>query len=143
MTIDKDVAMTAWEAAFGDVEMATDCYGVWMKRSDYGDHETKRKAAGGKSYYYGWDLDHIRPRSDFENETDADFYNNLEPVHFINNSEKADKYPAYVVRGQEYTVVKCEICASNGVPGYGIKLKSSGGRVDWKARKGICFKNGK
>lgn len=38
----------------------------------------KRPGGDGKSYSYGWEIDHIRPKSDFKNESDAHIYNNYE-----------------------------------------------------------------
>lgn len=124
--------MEIWKAAFGDATQAVDCYGAYIQKDDYGDHEKTRIGSDGKSHTYGWDLDHIRPKSDFKDGNDADFYNNLEPTHFQNNQEKADKYPAFTIGREEYTVVVDQGCTNSGLPGYGIKKKSTGERVDWK-----------
>ena len=134
MTINREVAMKLWRDIFGDKLWAQDCFGTWMYRDDYGNHEktrNNRPGGNGKTYYYGWDVDHIMPRSNFKNESDADFFNNLEPLHFLNNQKKADK-TSFEINGLNYSVVECEICRKNGLKGYGIKNISSNIRVDWK-----------
>lgn len=143
MLIDKKLALRMWDDIFGaNKEMVIDCYGAYIKRSDYGDHETKRIAPDGKSYFYGWDIDHIRPRSDFPHPEDADFLNNLEPVHFLNNQEKSDNYPAFTIGGKQYKVVSCAVCQSLGEKGYGV-VNNQGQRVDWKGVSNQCYVNKK
>ena len=140
MKIDSKLAFKMWDDIFGpDKEIAVDCYGSYIKRSDYGDHETRRQAPDGKYYNYGWDLDHIRPISNFENENEADFLNNLEPVHWLNNQEKADKLSHIIIDGIEYHVVDCDICGENDEKGYGIK-NQDGQRVDWKGISGRYYR---
>lgn len=134
--VNRDTAMAIWKAAFGDEEWAKDCFGTWMCRDDYGEHEKTRldPDGSGKRYYFGWDIDHIRPISSFDSASDADFLNNYEPEHWQNNAEKSDSYPPFKIGSREYTVVKCEICGNNGVKGYGILDKAKNARVDWKAK---------
>lgn len=141
MTITKDVAMRLWKDVFGNKVWARDCYGLWMYRDDYGDRETRRirPDGNGKLYHYGWNIDHIRPKSNFKNESDSDFYNNFEPVHYLNNEEKGYDYPSFEIEGKKYQVVKCDICGRNGVPGYGIKSIETGQRIDWKAIQGKYY----
>ena len=40
-----------------------DSAGAWIKRDSYGDTDSE----------YGWEIDHIKPRSAFKNEVNADF----------------------------------------------------------------------
>ncbi len=67
MNITKKEALTLWDYAFGHkTNQAQDCFGSWMVRSDYGDYKTKRRANDGNYYNYGWDVDHIRPKTDYK-----------------------------------------------------------------------------
>lgn len=131
MVIDRDTAMKLWRFIYGEQLFALDCFGTYICREDYGDHEKKRirPNGDGRPHVYGWDIDHIRPKSSFKDENDANFMNNLEPLHFSNNQEKSDDYPSFVVSKEKYRVV----VDYNG--GYGI-VNSAGQRIDWK-------KNGK
>lgn len=127
MNIDRDVAMKLWRDAYGTALWARDCFGTYIYRDDYGDYETTRIRPGGtgRRYHYGWDVDHIRPKSNFANELDADFWNNLQPLHHSNNQEKSDCYPYFKINGCQYQVVR------DNHGGYGI-VDSSGHRIDWK-----------
>ena len=129
----KSDAMKIWEDVFGGALWAQDCFGTWMYKHDYGDTEKYRKRPGGsgKAYNYGWEIDHIMPRSSFDKEDNADNYNNYEPMHYVNNREKADK-KEFVIRNHHYKIVSCDICKSNGKKGYGILDKDLNERVDWK-----------
>ena len=138
----REDALELWDAIFGNEQWAVDCFGTWMYREDYGDTETKRLRPNGtgKRFSYGWEVDHIRPKSDFKNESEADFANNYEPVHWNNNREKADNYPQFAIKDKNYKVVRCEICSSNNLVGYGI-ADEDGNRIDWKFRQKEYFKN--
>ena len=59
-------------------EFRQDYAGAWIRREDY-----------GKSSNYGWDIDHIRPKS----KGGTDGIENLIPVQHQNNCRKADDYP--------------------------------------------------
>ena len=127
MTINKELALKLWRDVFGDKRFAQDCFGTWMCRDAYSnecvaipDHN-----GSGKKYDYSWNVDHIRPKASFVKESDADFYNNFEPMHRQNNLQKSDNCPHFVVNGKKYTIVK------NEKGGYGI-VDSFGRRVDWK-----------
>ena len=87
----------------------------------------------GKQYDYSWNVDHLRPKSDFKNEDDSYFFGNYEPMHRLNNEEKKDAYPHFTIEGKSYTVVR------DGYGGYGIQ-NSEGKRIDRKAQKGIYYK---
>ena len=142
MTIDKDLAMKLWSDIFGkDTLWAQDCFGTWMYRDDYGDHEktrNNRPGGNGKYYTYGWDVDHIKPKSKFKNENDANFYNNLEPLQFINNQTKSDLLE-FEINKRKYKVVVCDICKLHGKNGYGILDIASNKRVDWKYTKNLYY----
>lgn len=135
MPVDKNVAMKVWKDIFGDKEWASDCFGNVMCIFGYGNDKYLTKGPGAdKTYDYSWNVDHIRPKSNFENESDADFYNNYEPVHRLNNSEKSDDFPHFEVNGNKYMVVRCDIPSKENRGGYGI-VDSNGNRVDWKGKQ--------
>ncbi len=127
MTINKDLAMKLWNDIYGDKRFVQDCFGTWMCRDAYSNEVVSMKDhLGGPNYYdYSWNVDHIRPKSSFVNEQEADSYNNFELIHRQNNLQKSDDYPHFQVNHKQYRVVK----NLNG--GYGI-VDSNGIRVDWK-----------
>lgn len=128
----RDEAIKIWEDVFEDEKWVQDCYGTWMYKEDYGDYETYRKRPNqSKKYKYGWEIDHIRPKSDFNSEQDSDFPNNYEPIHFVNNREKSDN-KEFEIHGRNYKVVPCDICKKHNLEGYGIRDEKTGQRVDWK-----------
>ena len=55
--------------------------GAWIRFSDYGNTDS----------VFGWEIDHIRPVS----KGGSDILDNLQPLHWLNNREKADNYPFY------------------------------------------------
>lgn len=75
----KQMALKLWDDIFDKALWAQDCYGTWVYRNDYGDHETTRKRPGGseKKYNYGWEVDHIKPKSSFKDESDADLFTTI------------------------------------------------------------------
>lgn len=127
MTIDKQLALKLWHDIYGDNRFVRDCFGTWMCRDAYSNEVVSMKDhLGGSKYYdYSWNVDHIRPKSSFINEHDADNLNNFELIHRQNNLQKSDDYPDFTVNNKKYRVVK------NVYGGYGI-IDSSGARVDWK-----------
>ena len=129
--MEKEDALKFWDSLFGNKKWAIDCYGTWICREDYGDTTTLRTGSDGKRYNYGWEIDHIRPKSSYKNENDADFYNNYEPVHWENNREKSNNYPEFYIDSKKYKVVRCSLCNEAGYKGYGI-VDANGRRVDWK-----------
>jgi 5-methylcytosine-specific restriction endonuclease McrA len=54
-----------------------DCFGTWMKRSDYGDCSSP----------FGWEIDHIRPSFLLG----PDDLNNMQPLNWRNNRSKGDR----------------------------------------------------
>ena len=142
--MEKEIALDLWDKIYGEnCKWHVDCFGTWMYRDDYGDTDKKRSRpnGAGKMFNYGWEIDHIRPKSDYDNESNANFNNNYEPMHWQNNREKADCYPQFSIDDIPYSVVKCEICGQNGVRGYGIVCMSDNTRVDWKAKMNKYFVN--
>ena len=126
MTVDSKVAMKLWKDVFGDKQFAQDCFGVWICRNAYSNEKVIMKRPGAdKSYDYSWNVDHIRPKASYQNEKDADDWNNFEPMHRENNLEKSNDYTSFTVGKERYQVVK------NGSHGYGI-INSKGQRIDWK-----------
>ncbi len=126
MNIDHELAMIFWNDIFGNVKFAQDCFGTWMCKEAYSNEAVLMKDhSGGDKYYdYSWNIDHIRPKSSFHDENNADSFNNLEPMHRQNNLEKSDNYPNFKINNKYYKVVKSEF-------GYGI-VNSNGKRIDWK-----------
>lgn len=59
-----------------------DFSGAWIARKAYGDRES----------IFGWEIDHIYPRS--KGGTDEEV--NLRPINWRNNISKGDSYPEYV-----------------------------------------------
>ena len=132
--MDRENALKMWDGIFGNKKWATDCFGTWMYRDDYGDTETtrtNRPGGTGKAYSYGWEIDHIRPKSDFPKDSNPDLMNNYEPMHWGNNRAKGDQYPNFEINEMKYQVVRCDICSKYGFKGYGI-INSDGVRIDWK-----------
>lgn len=128
MTLEEK-AKKLWKDVFGNVEWAQDCFGTWMHRDAHSNEEvTKTRPGNTKSYDYSWNIDHIRPKSDFKNESEADFFNNYEPMHRSNNQKKSDSYPDFEIDGKKYKVVKDNDC-------YGI-ADANGNRIDWKYKQG-------
>ena len=127
MTVDKELAMKLWNDIYGNRRFVKDCFGTWMCRDAYSNEAVSMKDhEGGPKYYdYSWNVDHIRPKSSFANEKDADFLNNFEPMHRQNNLQKSDNYPHFEVNNKKYNIVR------NANGGYGI-ANSNGNRVDWK-----------
>lgn len=143
--MERERALEIWDAIYGkNNKWQVDCFGAWMYRDDYGDTEKKRVRPGGdgKQYKYGWEIDHIRPKSDFESESNSNFLNNYEPMHFDNNRNKSDAFPHFKINNRTYRIVKCDICSSNGYRGYGI-INESNERIDWKGKQGRYFRSNK
>lgn len=127
MNIDKQKAMKLWKDVFGDVRFAQDCFGTWMCRDAYSNEAVSMRDhfGSGRNYDYSWNVDHIRPKASYQNENDADDWNNFEPMHRQNNLEKSDGYTTFTIDNKRYQIVK------NGNYGYGI-INSAGQRIDWK-----------
>ncbi len=142
--MEKEKALEIWDILFGkDTLWVQDCFGTWMYREDYGDTEKKRVRPGNtKEYKYGWEIDHIRPKSDFGENADSDLLNNYEIMQWSNNRTKGNDYPQFEINDVKYKVVKCDICGNKGLKGYGI-VNSEGKRIDWKGRNNKYFTRNK
>lgn len=140
MKVSSDLAYKLWKDVFGTNLWVQDCFGTWIFRDDYGDTSTLRirPSGNGNRYNYGWDVDHIFPLS----KNGKDVMNNYEPMHHINNKEKADNLN-FRIHDIPYQVVRCDICGSNGLYGKGIINQHTGERVDWKGVQGKYYSNGK
>lgn len=70
-------------------KMRKDACGAWMKRDKYGDRNSS----------FGWEVDHIYPKSKLEDaHVPDDLINNmtnLRPLHWKNNDSKDADYPHY------------------------------------------------
>lgn len=139
--MEKEKALLIWEAIYGkEVLWITDCFGTWMYKEDYGDIDKKRirPKGDGKLHTYGWEIDHIRPKDSYQNEKEANFLNNYEPMHWKNNRDKTNSFPHFVINNNKYRIVKCNICSGHGFKGYGI-INENGERVDWKGIRNEYF----
>lgn len=142
--MEKSTAFGIWEDVFGEKKWAQDCFGTWMYKSDYGDREKRRNnrpGGTGRYYQYGWEIDHIKPKSAFSNEADADFENNYEPMQWKNNMKKSDNYPLFTINNEEYEIIECSICKANGTNGYGIIKTSNNKRIDWKYMENAYYED--
>lgn len=133
MSVDIKTAEKLWKDVFGSKVWARDCFGTLMHRDAYSNVEVNMRWEDGKIYDMSWNVDHIRPVSDFLYESDADFWNNYEPMHRQNNQEKAAKYPQFTIHRKNYLIVNSSVCKQHGVKGYGIRDESTGKEIDWKA----------
>lgn len=56
---------------------------------------------GNKNADFGWEIDHIYPKSKLEKQNltddEIDSYINLQPLHCVNNERKSDDYPTFHV----------------------------------------------
>jgi hypothetical protein len=122
MSINDNTTQTVWIAVFGNQTWATDCFGTWFHKDDYGDYNRKRNRPGGDGQLYNhvWDTDYIRTISDYNQESDADFYNNYELMNRHNNSLKSDNYPHFTINRRQFKVVIYYICTSHNTKGYWI-----------------------
>ncbi len=134
--LDKNTAEKLWKDVFGNVEWATDCFGTTMHRDAWSNEPVMLlKPGNNRKYDYSWNIDHIRPKSDFPKESDADFFNNFEPMHRLNNGAKSDNYPHFEIDGKKYKVFKQE-----QYYGYGIISVAENKKVDWKSVQNRHYK---
>jgi hypothetical protein len=130
MTINKEIALKLWDHRYGsDTVFAEDCYGTYMCREDYGiEPGTKtrvRPGGSGKEYFYGWNIDHIKPAD----KGGTDDPQNLELVHYNHNGPDKSDDTKYTIDGKEYKIVVDPFYEN----GYGIYSVQDGMRIDWKA----------
>ena len=105
MEINRETAMKLWEKSYGKATEANDFAGRKMNKAAYDQRGSK----------YGWNLDHILPKSRGGKDTES----NLICCHILTNDEKADKFPCFTANGKQFEIVKVE-------NHYEIKEKKSG-----------------
>jgi hypothetical protein len=81
-----------WKRYYGDQEWAMDYANRLICLDAYGDLEN----------IFGWNLDHIRPKS----QGGKDNAENIIPVHYATNMEKDDKFPLWDANGRRFKAVK-------------------------------------
>lgn len=94
--IDSEMVQLVWskgivDPAFNPDEVRKDAAGAWIRRDKYND----------RSSAFGWEIDHIVPRSilqkkGFSNDG-MNIIDNLRPMNWRNNVSKGDDYPSYNV----------------------------------------------
>lgn len=94
MEINHETAMSLWNKRYGKATRVNDFAGREMDKGAYGNRESK----------YGWNLDHILPKSQGGKDTES----NLICCHIKTNDEKADKFPVFVANGKTFEIVKVE-----------------------------------
>lgn len=130
----KELGDRLWKDIFGDKEWASDCFGTLMHRDAQSNEAVVMiKPGTNQKYDYSWNIDHIRPKASYTNESDADFMNNYEIMHRQNNQAKSDDYPHFKVNDKSYKVV-------SGEHGYGIYSNEKSERVDWKHTQGRHYR---
>lgn len=87
------------EAAF---ELWTQQFGKSQKAVDFSGREIVKAAYNDRNSNYGWNVDHIRPKSK-GGKTEE---NNLICCHILTNDEKAGKYPCFRANEKEFEVQK-------------------------------------
>lgn len=71
--------------------LKVDGYDADLYRQDFSGAWISRKAYGNRESVFGWEIDHIYPRS--KGGTDEEV--NLRPINWRNNISKGDSYPEY------------------------------------------------
>lgn len=94
MDINRETAMALWTKRYGKTVRVKDFSGREMDKGSYDNRNSK----------YGWNLDHILPKSKGGKDTES----NLICVHIETNDEKADKFPVFNANGKTFEIVKVE-----------------------------------
>lgn len=94
MVINRETAMLLWNKSFGKSSKAKDFAGREMLKAAYDDRGSK----------YGWNVDHILPKSRGGKTTES----NLICCHIKTNDEKADKFPCFTANGKKFEIVKVQ-----------------------------------
>lgn len=92
--ISRELAMSMWTKRYGKATKVTDFSGREIDKSAYDQRGSK----------YGWNLDHILPKSRGGKDTES----NLICCHILTNDEKADKFPCFTANGKQFEIVKVE-----------------------------------
>ncbi|MGN0813349.1 MAG: HNH endonuclease [Candidatus Coproplasma sp.] len=94
MEINRETAMSLWNKRYGKATRVEDFAGREMDKGAYGNRDSK----------FGWNLDHILPKSQGGKDTES----NLICCHIKTNDEKADKFPVFVANGKTFEIIKVE-----------------------------------
>ena len=94
MDINRETAMALWTKRYGKAIRVKDFSGREIDKGSYDNRNSK----------YGWNLDHILPKSRGGKDTES----NLICVHIETNDEKADKFPVFSANGQTFEIIKAE-----------------------------------
>ena len=94
MDINRETAMALWTKRYGKAIRVKDFSGREIDKGSYDNRNSK----------YGWNLDHILPKSRGGKDTES----NLICVHIETNDEKADKFPVFSANGQTFEIIKVE-----------------------------------
>jgi hypothetical protein len=87
-SFDEATIEAVWKKGTPEPELSAfrrDICGARMQRSEYGTTET-----------YGWEIDHIEPVA----QGGTDDLDNLQPLQWENNREKADHYPEWYCKNR-------------------------------------------
>ena len=90
----RELAMSIWKKTYGKATKAKDFAGREMDKGAYDQRGSK----------FGWNLDHILPKSRGGKDTES----NLICCHIITNDEKADKFPCFTANGKQFEIIKVE-----------------------------------
>ncbi|UWD33896.1 HNH endonuclease [Mesomycoplasma molare] len=83
-----------WNKIIGNTSRGIDYAGREIVKSAYGDEKSK----------YGWNIDHILPKSkDGKNNTE-----NLIVAHILTNQEKGDNFSEFSANGKKFKILKKE-----------------------------------
>lgn len=94
MEINRETAMALWTKRYGKAVRVKDFSGREMDKGSYDNRNSE----------YGWNLDHILPKSKGGKDTES----NLICVHIKTNDEKADKYPVFHANSKTFEIIKVE-----------------------------------
>ncbi len=90
MDLNKETASRLWVKQFGKKQKAVDFSGRTIARAAYNDRNSE----------YGWNVDHILPKSRGGKTAD----HNLICCHILTNDEKADKFPCFKANEKEFEI---------------------------------------
>lgn len=94
LDINRETAMQLWEKSYGKETRVNDFAGREMDKGAYDQRGSK----------YGWNLDHILPKSQGGKDTES----NLICTHILTNDEKADKFPCFIANGKQFEIIKVQ-----------------------------------
>lgn len=92
MDLNKETASRLWVQQFGKKQKAIDFAGREIAKAAYNDRNSN----------FGWNVDHILPRSRGGKTAD----HNLICCHILTNDEKADKFPCFKANAKEFEIQK-------------------------------------